>query len=119
MNPTSPEVEIAVRDWQQDARRRADYTGFYADRVKTEAALFHDAVYVFSSTLRELKATRDIHPHSKRCQNSERSRYQFDDGADSEQTFPHRWEFGAEIMRRMDEVSLTFFSSILFDYQIV
>lgn len=87
MNPLSLELTTAVHDWQQDARRKMDYTGIYADRIKTEAALCNDAVRVFSSAFIESNTMHEIIPPTGlRC------------------THPQKWNQGMQILQRMDEV---------------
>lgn len=112
MDPLSLEVMTAVHDWQQDARRKNDYTGIYADRIKTEAALFNDALRVFAIAFRELNAIRGIAPVSLRCNDykasdSERSDYGNNAHADeteSEHTISDKWIQGMQILQTMDQV---------------
>lgn len=110
MDPLSLEVMTAVHDWQQDARRKNDYSGIYADRIKTEAALFNDAVRVFSIAFREANAIRGITPVSLRCadyKNSERKNYgnAYEDENDSAHAVSDKWEQGMQILQMLDQVS--------------
>lgn len=91
MDPLSIEVITAVHDLQEDARRRMDYSGIYADRIKTEAALFNDAVLVFSIAFRESNSVRGIDSMSLRC-------------TESKYTETEKWEHGMEILQMMDQV---------------
>ncbi len=88
MDPLSYEVKTAVYDWQQDAKRRMDNTRYYADQIKTETALFNDAVRAFLSAFRETYSTQSIRSTTTRC---------FDHG----QT---KWAHGAQILQSMDQV---------------
>lgn len=118
MDPLSVEVVTAVHDWQQDARRKNDYSGIYADRIKTEAALFNDAVRVFSIAFREANAHREangisgIELVSLRCadyKNSERNHYgnAYEDESDSVHAVSNKWEHGMQILQTLDQVPLS------------
>lgn len=110
MDPLSPEVTTAVHDWQRDARRNMNYTGFYVDRVKTDAALFNDAVQVFSSAFRESNGIRNIGSMTKRCANY---MHEYDD--DNNNGMPGEWEHGSDILQIMDKVhKITSFNKIHF-----
>lgn len=111
MDPLSLEVMTAVHDWQQDARRKMDYSGIYADRIKTEAALFNDAVRVFAIAFRESNAIRSINSASLKCNDyksvkSERSDYGNADADDmeSEYSVSEKWLQGMQILQMMDQV---------------
>lgn len=107
------EVLTAVYDWQQDARRKMDYTSIYADRINTEAALFNDAVRVFSVAFRESNAIRSISSVSLRCTdyrsaNSDRSDYGNADAGDTESEYavPEKWLQGMQILQMLDQVPI-------------
>ena len=68
MDPHSVQVESAVVDWRQEERYKIE--GIYADHIKTEAALFNDAVRVFSSALKEFNSREDVNPVPLRCTHS-------------------------------------------------
>lgn len=112
MDPLSLEVLTAVHDWQQDARRKMDFSGIYADRIKTEAALFNDAVRVFAIAFRESNAIRGISSASLRCTNYRntnpgRSDYGNTDAEDtdgSEHSVSEKWMHGMQILQMMDQV---------------
>lgn len=90
MNPNSLEVMTAVHDWRQgEPRFSADvYGGLYVDRVRTEAALFHDAAKYFAATVREFHASvREVQPRAMRCEGG---------GG-------RRWEQGRQLIAAMDE----------------
>lgn len=111
MDPLSLEVMTAVHDWQQDARRKMDYSGIYADRIKTEAALFNDAVRVFAIAFRESNAIRSINSPSLKCTDyrsakSEKSDYGNADADDmeSEYSVSEKWLQGMQILQMLDQV---------------
>lgn len=112
MDTLSLEVLTAVHDWQQDARRKMDFSGIYADRIKTEAALFNDAVRVFAIAFRESNAIRGIASVSLRCNDyrsakPERSDYGNADAEDAESvhTVSEKWIHGMHILQMMDQVN--------------
>lgn len=80
------EVMTAVHDWQQDFRRKMDYTVINAEIIKTEAALYNDAARVFAAAFRESNALRDITPMPLRCTES------------------RKWHQGIHILQAMDQV---------------
>lgn len=111
MDPLSLEVMTAVHDWQQDARRKMDYSGIYADRIKTEAALFNDAVRVFATAFRESNAHRGINSVSLKCTDyrgakSERTDYgnAYAEDMESDHSVSEKWLQGMQILKAMDQV---------------
>ena len=67
MNPSSFEVTTAVHDWRLGEKRHKGYTQIYADRIKTETALFYDAVRMFLTSFKEFNARKEIYPMQLRC----------------------------------------------------
>lgn len=97
MNPNSLEVMTAVHDWRQgEPRFSADvYGGLYVDRVRTEAALFHDAAKYFASALREFHVSvREVQPRALRCDGG---------GGGGGGGGGRRWEQGRHILAAMDQ----------------
>ncbi|XP_037025793.1 glutamate receptor ionotropic, kainate 2-like isoform X2 [Bradysia coprophila] len=114
MNLKSLEVEAAVHDWRQDAKKNQDYTVISADRIKTEAALFNDAARVFSTAFRESSSNRTIYPSLLRCTGKEYG----DDEVDYESKITHsgKWEYGMQILQTMDQITeLGMTGRIVFD----
>ncbi|KAG4075844.1 hypothetical protein HA402_003670 [Bradysia odoriphaga] len=67
MDPLSEEVREAVTNWQQAERGRKGYTAIYADRIKTETALFYDAVQTFLIAFNESNAIVPIRAQQLKC----------------------------------------------------
>ncbi|XP_037026038.1 glutamate receptor ionotropic, kainate 2-like [Bradysia coprophila] len=72
MDPLSEEVREAVTNWQQAERGRRGYTGIYADRIKTETALFYDAVQTFLVVFNESNAAVPIRSHQSNCRQNDK-----------------------------------------------
>ncbi|KAG4075834.1 hypothetical protein HA402_003660 [Bradysia odoriphaga] len=98
MDPQSLEVEAAVHDWRQDAKKNKDYTAIFADRILTEAALFNDAARVFSTAFRELSSNRTIYPASLRCTDIE-------DDYELKMTHSGKWNYGMQILQTMNQIT--------------
>lgn len=86
MNPSSFEVTTAVHDWRLDEKRHNGYTEIYADRIKTDTALFYDAVRIFLSSFREFSTLHNVNPMPLRC------------------TQTNKWQQGIQIMDNLNQV---------------
>ncbi|KAJ6638984.1 Glutamate receptor ionotropic, kainate 2 [Pseudolycoriella hygida] len=110
MNPESHFVKNAVSDWQQEAIGRMEYPDYHPQRVKTEAALYNDAVRVFSAAFRETYSTEDITHPSLQCtdyaQSENRQRktnYRYDSNIEPEDDGVEKWSHGMQILQMMDQ----------------
>lgn len=85
MNPSSFEVTTAVHDWRLDEKRHKGYTEIYADRIKTQTALFYDAVKTF---LTSFNAVKNVRPMPLQCNQ------------------PTKWNHGLQIIENLHQVIL-------------
>lgn len=96
MNPSSFEVTTAVHDWRLDEKRHKGYTEIYADRIKTQTALFYDAVKTFLISFREFNAVRPVRPIQLQCNQ------------------PSKWHQGIQLIENLNQVILRL-SGVLVD----
>lgn len=80
MNPSSFEVTHAVYDWRLDEKR------IYAERIKTQTALFYDAVKTFLTSFREFNAQKNVRPQQLQCNQ------------------PMKWNQGLQIIENLNQV---------------
>lgn len=94
MDPLSFEVTTAVQDWRLDEKRNKGYTEIYADRIKTQTALFYDAVKTFLTAFREFNAVKNVRPMPLQCNQ------------------PSKWGPGLQIIENLNQVSLCIYIHI-------
>lgn len=88
MDTKSYDVKNAVHDWEQGEKRQHRNFRVSPEHVRTESALFHDAVRMFASSIGELDATQEISATPISCRH------------------PKQWEHGLRIVNYMKVVSL-------------
>lgn len=86
MDPLSEEIQTAVYEWRQNERRHRGFTEIYADRIKTETALFYDAVQTFLLAYIELNAKTITRSEQLQCSQ------------------PSEWEYGALLVKKLSQV---------------
>lgn len=89
MDPRSIEVRVGASD--------VDY--IEAGSIKTETALFHDAVQVFSAAFNDLSWTQ-IHPPSLDCSSYVKSK-RTDEKSENDDS--GKWKHGRQILQKMDQ----------------
>ncbi|KAL7026717.1 hypothetical protein ACKWTF_005135 [Chironomus riparius] len=92
IDPSSFDLMNAIHDWELGERQFQRMYRIAAESVKTETALYHDAVRLFAAAVRELDATEEIETEKIDCKH------------------PQQWEHGkriAEYMRLRTDNGIT------------